>query len=182
MLLRRIWKKKKRKKERKKVHTYKPLPWEREDQVILGVSVLSFCAENMRPRVCWEVLWERQKGWRNLDLTLLSRSVCADMLTIRALLAAASFSNPKGLYPLSHQASPGIHHSLVQDLGKDLDWLHRVRWGVPGVWASGSHFLLFRCAQLFVSQKEHPGLPTPLGTLVLDLGLKGPGEVSLKAV
>ena len=64
---------------------------------------------------------EKEKGWRSLDLTLLSRSVCADMLTIRALLSTASFSNPKGLYLLSHQASPGIHHSLVQDLGKDSD-------------------------------------------------------------
>ena len=65
---------------------------------------------------------EKEKGWRSLDLTLLSRSVCADMLTIRALLPAASYSNPKGPYPLSHQASPGIHHSLAQDLGKDFDY------------------------------------------------------------
>ena len=180
MLLGRIWKKKKGKKERKSTHT-NPCPG-REKIKSFWVSQSWVSVQRTWDPVSAGKSSEKEKGWRSLDLTLLSRSVCADMLTIRALLPAASFSNPKGLYPLSHQASPGIHHSLAQDLGKDLDWLHRVGWGVPGVWASGSHFLLFRCAQLFVSQKEHPGLPTPLGTLVLDLGLKGPGEVNLKAV
>lgn len=127
-----------------------------------------------------EVLWEGQKGWKSLDLTLLSRSVCADMHqgTAGCCLTFQS-KRANTLAPLSQ------HHSLEQDLGKDSDWLHRARWGVPGVWPrwdSGSYFLLFRCAQLFVSQKEHPALPTPLATLVLDLGLTVLREVSLKAV